>query len=118
MPLPAPVMIAILPLMRSSSMKARPLADRHAAVEAPVCRAQTRPMLRRSFVVGLGGLWLPSAVRAETPLAADPFALGVASGRPMPDSVVLWTRLMPAGDLRGRPGPAMTGRLAVADDRV
>lgn len=29
------------------------------------------------------------------PLADDPFTLGVASGDPLPDSVVLWTRLAP-----------------------
>lgn len=60
-------------------------------------------MHRRSFVAGLGaagigGLWLPAAARAEPPLAADPFALGVASGRPMAGSVVLWTRLIAAGE--------------------
>jgi alkaline phosphatase D len=51
-------------------------------------------MLRRSFVAGLGGLWLPAAARAQPKPAANPFALGVASGRPRPQSVVLWTRLM------------------------
>ena len=36
-------------------------------------------------------------VRAATPMprGADPFTLGVASGMPRPDSVVLWTRLAP-----------------------
>ena len=79
-------------------------------------------MLRRSFVAGLGGLWLPSAVRADTPppapLAADPFALGVASGRPAPDPVVLWTRLMPAGEPGERLGPAMTVGWAIAEDEA
>jgi len=75
-------------------------------------------MLRRSFVAGLGGLWLPSAVRAEVSLAADPFALGVASGRPTPDSVVLWTRLMPAGQFGERLGPAMTVDWAIAEDEA
>jgi alkaline phosphatase D len=51
-------------------------------------------MKRRSFVAGLGTLWLPSMARASAPLAAQPFGLGVASGRPMPGSVVLWTRLL------------------------
>jgi alkaline phosphatase D len=55
-------------------------------------------MLRRSFVAGLGGLWLPATARAEPPLAANPFALGIASGQPRPDSVVLWTRLMAEGN--------------------
>mgnify|MGYP003350212886 CR=1 FL=1 len=52
-------------------------------------------MKRRHFVAGLGALWLPSLARAAAPLAAQPFALGVASGRPTPNTVVLWTRLIP-----------------------
>ena len=79
-------------------------------------------MLRRSFVAGLSGLWLSSAVRADTPppapLAADPFALGVSSGRPAPDSVVLWTRLMPAGEPGERLGPAMRVDWAIAEDEA
>jgi len=56
-------------------------------------------MQRRSVIAGLGSvlapaLWLPSLARADTPLAADPFGLGVASGRPTATSVVLWTRLL------------------------
>ena len=55
-------------------------------------------MLRRSFVAGSVGLWLPAAARAEPKLAANPFALGVASGRPRSQSIVLWTRLMAEGE--------------------
>src|SRR5262245_29396457 len=58
---------------------------------------------RRGFLVGataLSGLALTgqfsSAVQAQTPrFAVDPFTLGVASGDPLPDGVVLWTRLAP-----------------------
>ncbi|HEX2782653.1 MAG TPA: alkaline phosphatase D family protein, partial [Ilumatobacteraceae bacterium] len=32
-------------------------------------------------------------------MTSDPFTLGVASGDPLPDAVVLWTRLLPAGAL-------------------
>ena len=32
---------------------------------------------------------------ADGPLPADLFRLGVASGDPLPDGVVLWTRLAP-----------------------
>jgi alkaline phosphatase D len=38
--------------------------------------------------------------------ASDPFTLGVASGEPLPDSVLLWTRLLPEGQ-------AIAGDLAV-----
>ncbi|TAJ88067.1 alkaline phosphatase D family protein [Reyranella sp.] len=80
-------------------------------------------MHRRSFVAGMGaagigGLWLPAAARAELPLADDPFALGVASGRPMPGSVVLWTRLIAAGE----PGEQLSAPIpvdwAIAEDEA
>ncbi|GAA0813141.1 hypothetical protein Sya03_55310 [Spirilliplanes yamanashiensis] len=59
---------------------------------------------------------------AARPLRADPFTLGVASGDPSPDGVVLWTRLAVeplAGDgLGGMPARAVpvTWELA-ADER-
>jgi alkaline phosphatase D len=41
-------------------------------------------------------LWLPTSARAaETPLPDGVFSLGVASGDPLPDAIVLWTRLAP-----------------------
>lgn len=48
------------------------------------------------------------------PLQHDPFALGVASGDPTPDGVVLWTRLLPTqhGDL----SDPFTVRWELADD--
>jgi len=73
-------------------------------------------MQRRAFVAGLGAaVWLPSQARAQAPLADDPFALGVASGRPAPQSVVLWTRLM-AADRNGRLGSPLPVAWAVAED--
>lgn len=60
---------------------------------------------RRSFLRALGALAVAPAtaipVRATTPRFTDyPFTLGVASGSPLPDSVVIWTRLAP-DPLRG-----------------
>lgn len=58
---------------------------------------------RRSLLAGAAG----GLVLATAPLRAfaqpspsggrisDPFTLGVASGDPLPDAVVLWTRLAP-----------------------
>jgi alkaline phosphatase D len=51
-------------------------------------------MFRRSFISGIGASALARPARAQGALAADPFGLGVASGRPTAGSVVLWTRLM------------------------
>ena len=39
-------------------------------------------------------LWLPRSGWGQLRTGADPFTLGVASGSPRPDGVVLWTRLM------------------------
>ena len=36
-----------------------------------------------------------TARAAQTPLPAGVFSLGVASGDPLPDGIVLWTRLAP-----------------------
>ncbi|NJL86970.1 MAG: alkaline phosphatase [Leptolyngbyaceae cyanobacterium SM1_1_3] len=57
---------------------------------------------RRGLLVGTGALtglaiagqW-PQRVLAQTRFSAYPFTLGVASGDPLPDGVVLWTRLAP-----------------------
>jgi alkaline phosphatase D len=56
---------------------------------------------RRSFLLGAGfftGLAITSQWRpvlAQPKFSRYPFRLGVASGDPLPDSVVLWTRLAP-----------------------
>ncbi len=41
--------------------------------------------------------WLPRAAHAQRRWAFDPFSLGVASGSPAPDGMVLWTRLLAPG---------------------
>ena len=54
------------------------------------------------------------------PLPADPFTLGVASGEPAPDGMVIWTRLAPrplADDgLGGMPARAVEVEWQVASD--
>ncbi|MCC5670894.1 PhoD-like phosphatase N-terminal domain-containing protein, partial [Nostoc sp. CHAB 5784] len=58
---------------------------------------------RRRFLLGAGtltasaiaSLWTHKVV-ALSRFSAYPFSLGVASGDPLPDSVVLWTRLAPS----------------------
>ncbi|MGH3490797.1 MAG: alkaline phosphatase D family protein [Actinopolymorphaceae bacterium] len=74
---------------------------------------------RRALIAAtLGGLGMYAAgfshAKAEAaPLAAkdDPFTLGVASGDPQPDGVVLWTRLAPEP-------LALDGSGGMADQRV
>ncbi|WP_369822268.1 alkaline phosphatase [Saccharomonospora sp. CUA-673] len=59
-------------------------------------------MSRRGFLGGLAGVGAGAVLLGSSPAAAapsrkltDPFTLGVASGDPLPDGVVLWTRLAP-----------------------
>ena len=58
--------------------------------------------------------------RRQSPVQADPFTLGVASGDPAPDGVVIWTRLAPhpfADDgLGGMPARAVDMEWEVAAD--
>jgi len=61
-----------------------------------------RRQLLQLAAAGAAGLWLPRSAWAQRRWAANPFTLGVASGAPTPDGVVLWTRLLPAdGDSLG-----------------
>ncbi len=46
-------------------------------------------------LVVVGRIPAASAAPGRGPLRSDPFTLGVASGDPLPDGVVLWTRLAP-----------------------
>ena len=62
-----------------------------------------RTLLRMAATLAAGALLSPPLVRparAQSRFNSDPFTLGVASGSPRPDSVVLWTRLAP-GPLAG-----------------
>jgi alkaline phosphatase D len=52
--------------------------------------------LLRTAAAAAGLLWLPRGTSAQQRWTSNPFSLGVASGSPAPDSVVLWTRLLPA----------------------
>ncbi len=88
----------------------------------------TRNLNRRTFLLGgaavTGGLVLLGGSRragaAGEPAIRYPFTLGVASGDPLPDSVVLWTRLAPAplnGDgMGGMPNANITVDWELASD--
>ncbi|MGH9754796.1 MAG: alkaline phosphatase D family protein [Blastocatellia bacterium] len=80
---------------------------------------------RRRFLIGGGALSglalmgrLPSYAQAQAPkFTADPFSLGVASGDPLPDGVVLWTRLAPDPlNGGGMPRRAVTVKWEIAAD--
>lgn len=87
-------------------------------------------MDRRSFLIAsgvvTGASLVPGAARASTrgtdrPRGArfsDPFTLGIASGDPLPDAVVIWTRLAPdpLAPAGGMPGRRVAVRWEVAKD--
>src|SRR5262245_30390833 len=64
---------------------------------------------------GVPNFW---RVRSNAPLADDPFTLGIASGDPTPNSVMLWTRIAPKPlePDGGYTGPRLSVRWEVADD--
>ena len=52
-----------------------------------------RQLVQLASVVS-ASVWLPRSAWSQTRWSSNPFALGVASGSPSHDSVVLWTRLV------------------------
>jgi alkaline phosphatase D len=84
-----------------------------------------RQFLRRTgaasvaAVVGLSGQE-STAMTDDGEFESDPFSLGVASGDPLPDSVILWTRLAPdpltVGG--GMPSKLVDVRWTVATDKT
>ena len=60
-------------------------------------RSPRRSFLARALALAASGFAsaVPRAVRASPRFKAPPFSLGVASGSPRPDGVLLWTRLAP-----------------------
>lgn len=68
----------------------------------PSSRLLSASLTRRNLLRGAGALTgfaiasqLPQRVVAQPQFSGYPFTLGVASGDPLPDGVVLWTRLAP-----------------------
>ena len=61
-------------------------------------RISRRTLLRTggSAAAGIVLLGHAATARAIPPFTGNPFSLGVASGDPTPDGIVLWTRLAPA----------------------
>ncbi|MDA0179520.1 alkaline phosphatase D family protein [Solirubrobacter phytolaccae] len=63
-------------------------------------RISRRALLRTGGTLAAGAVLLPTVARAVgSSVDGDPFSLGIASGDPTPDGVVLWTRLAPRPEL-------------------
>lgn len=77
----------------------------------------TRRRLLQLAAGSAAAIWLPRSAWSQPRLDTNPFALGVASGSPLHDSVVLWTRLlMPALAEPGGPRDAVTVHWEIAHD--
>ncbi|MEH3160089.1 MAG: alkaline phosphatase D family protein [Sphingomonas taxi] len=76
------------------------------------------PALTRRAMLGGSAAILTVGARGAERLPAGLFSLGVASGDPLPDSVILWTRLapVPLDGAGGMPAVAVPVRWQVAED--
>ena len=79
-----------------------------------------RRRLLRLAAAAATTLWLPRSAWSQPRLADNPFTLGVASGSPAHDGVVLWTRLVSTGLFGGSnlPDAQLTLRWEVAHDEA
>lgn len=75
-----------------------------------------RRRLLQLAAAAAGTLWLPRSSWSQPRFSGDPFALGVASGSPTADSVVLWTRLVAPGLFAGPGTEPVTVRWEIAHD--
>ena len=90
-------------------------------------RSMVDPLrVSRKDFVRMGGLGVAAVILgveatadrafADPKFSSNPFTLGVASGDPLPDGVVLWTRLLP--EFGGLPGQKVRVRWVIADDEA
>ncbi|MEQ1807341.1 MAG: alkaline phosphatase D family protein, partial [Burkholderiaceae bacterium] len=86
-------------------------------MQAP--QTDRRRMLRLA-TAGAVTLWLPRSAWSQPRLSDNPFTLGVASGAPRHDSVVLWTRVVQTGVFGGSslPDSPITLRWEMAHDEA
>jgi alkaline phosphatase D len=67
----------------------------------PDRRCFLQDSLRHAAMAGAAAstLWLPRSAWSQARISSNPFTLGIASGSPSADGMVLWTRLAPSGFL-------------------
>ena len=91
------------------------MPDRHLPLIAP---SVDRRHLLRLAAAAAAGSWLSRGAWAQRRWSFDPFSLGVASGSPAPDGVVLWTRLVAPGLMDSLGEAAVPVRWEVAHDEA
>jgi alkaline phosphatase D len=89
----------------------------------PFSASRSRRRFLTTTSLAAAAVWASRAegrVLANPSFSADPFALGVASGEPTPDGVVLWTRLAqkPLEPGGGMPQEAVEVSWEIADDEA
>ena len=85
---------------------------------------KTEPSLDRRDLLKLtvttaastAGVWWPGASWAQAKISSNPFTLGIASGSPTVDGVVLWTRLLPSGIFSSLGNESVSVRWEIASD--
>lgn len=81
------------------------------------CMIIDRRHLLKLATAAASTLWLPRSAWSQPRFSGNPFTLGVASGSPTHESVVLWTRLVSRGMLSSNLGTQpITVRWEVAED--
>ena len=75
-----------------------------------------RRRLLQLALASASSLWLPRSAWSQQRFAGNPFGLGVASGSPTHDSIVLWTRLIAPGVLQSLGKEPVTVRWEIAHD--
>jgi alkaline phosphatase D len=75
-----------------------------------------RRSLLQLAAASAASLWLPRSAWSQPRFAGSPFGLGVASGSPTHDSVVLWTRLIAPGLPQNLGKDPVTVRWEIAHD--
>ena len=98
------------------------MRDAHHSYDRFVAGLSRRALLNITWKLGLAAVLQPVASRtlvAQPLFTAYPFTLGVASGDPSPDGVVLWTRLAPDPlDGGGMPMARVEVAWEIAHDRA
>jgi alkaline phosphatase D len=93
-----------------------PLGACCAVVGSNGAMTNDRRRLLQLAAASAASLWLPRSAWSQPRLAGNPFILGVASGSPTDDSVVLWTRLMAPGGPASLSTAPITVRWEVAHE--
>src|SRR5215510_13977414 len=93
-----PILRRLYTCVRDRAYNARPRPSPMPIYDRTLARMSRRELLKLASMLGAAAITpsiLTRRALAQPIFDAYPFTLGVASGDPLPDGVVLWTRLAP-----------------------